>query len=53
MSDGGFSPMGIPPGSNDFGDRRDDTSPWYTRWYVWVLPIIVVIGALVTIFGGK
>lgn len=56
MSDagGGFGgPMGVPPGGNDFHGRENDASKWYTRWYVWVLPIAVFIGAMVAMFGGR
>lgn len=41
----GFGPV---PGANGFGDRKDDESPWYKRWYVWVLPAAVIIGILVS-----
>ena len=50
---GGFGPMGVPPGANDFHDRQNDTTPWYRRWYVWVLPGAVIIGALVTLLGNR
>ena len=57
MSDGGAGgfggPMGIPPGGNDFHDRENDRTPWYRRWYVWVLPGAVIIGAVVTLLGQR
>ena len=33
------------------GDAENDESPWYTRWYVWLLPILVVAGVLVAILA--
>ena len=35
------------PGGDDFEKAKDDESPWYSRWYVWVLPALVIIGVLV------
>jgi hypothetical protein len=29
------------------GDDPDSQRPWYTRWYVWVLPAAVLFGVLI------
>lgn len=43
--DSGF-PSNV-PGVNGLGDERNNSSKWYTRWYVWVLPALVLFGVIV------
>jgi hypothetical protein len=35
-----------PGGVNDFEKQRQNAKPWFQRWYVWVLPLLVLVGAL-------
>jgi len=37
-----FSPMNIPPQ----GGLGDNNKKWFKRWYIWVLPAIVIAGAI-------
>jgi hypothetical protein len=36
-----------------FGDQRQNESPWFTRWYVWVLTAAVLIGVVVGFIVSK
>ncbi len=38
---------GLVPGVNSLGEQSESTTPWFKRWYVWILPLSVVIGALI------
>lgn len=38
---------GLVPGVNSLGDQTENATPWFKRWYVWVLPLGVIIGAIV------
>ena len=49
MDSGGFGSN--VPGANGFDKEKDNASKWYTRWYVWALPALVVIGLLVATFA--
>ena len=46
--DGGFG-MNV-PGASGMEEQKDNASKWYTRWYVWVFPVLVVVGLLVATF---
>lgn len=50
---GGFNPFNMPPGGNDFHGSENDERPWYRRWSVWVLPGMVIIGAIISQFGQR
>lgn len=45
MSDGlgGFD---FPGGADGMANQKDNTTRWYKRWYVWLLPVLVLIGTL-------
>jgi hypothetical protein len=45
MSDdlGGFN---FPGGASAMANQKDNKSPWYKRWYVWLLPLLVLGGTL-------
>ena len=36
----------FPGGANAMVNQKDNKSKWYTRWYVWVLPLAVLVGVL-------
>jgi hypothetical protein len=48
--DGSFSDFTTMAGANFMAEQKDNTKPWFSRWYVWVLPALVGLGAL--IFGS-
>jgi len=41
---GGFD---FPGGANGVANQKDNKSRWYKRWYVWLLPLLVLIGTLI------
>jgi hypothetical protein len=45
MSDGsgGFD---VPGGANGMANQKDNTNRWHKRWYVWLLPLLVLVGTL-------
>ena len=45
---GGFD---FPGGANDMANQKDNNSPWYRRWYVWLLPLLVLIGTLLLAYN--
>ena len=36
-----------------FGDQSKNESPWFSRWYVWVLSGAVLIGVIVAVSISK
>ena len=46
------SPL-TPPGVNDFAEQANNPKPWYQRWYVWVLPALVIFGVVVGVLSTK
>jgi len=41
---GGFD---LPGGANSMANQKDNKSPWFKRWYVWLLPAMVIVGVIV------
>ncbi|MEY3561849.1 MAG: hypothetical protein RL068_1001 [Actinomycetota bacterium] len=44
---GDFGGFDVPGGANDMANQKDNESPWFRRWYVWVLPLAVLADVLV------
>jgi len=40
---GGFDSV---PGANDMAEQAGNKKAWFRRWYVWVLPGLVILGVL-------
>ena len=45
MSDG-FGGFDGPAGANSLADQKDNATPWFKRWYVWLLPLAVLGGVI-------
>ncbi len=40
------SGFNLPGGANSMANQKDNKSKWYTRWYVWLLPLAVLVGVI-------
>ncbi len=47
--DSSFSPLDVSPGTS--GMEPEDNTAWYSRWYVWVLPILVLGGVIYAVIS--